>query len=97
MRRGGARGLWAFPLDGSRRFIRASARKLKELCERPLQGYDFVGLVLDGKRFEDDLMVIALGITVQGEKVGGVCSDRDRERAGVDGVFAGVGGAGAAL
>ena len=36
-------------------------------------------------------MVIALGITVQGEKGGvGVCSDRDRERAGVDGVFAGV-------
>ena len=28
-----------------------------------------MGLVLDGKRFEDDLMVIALGITVQGEKV----------------------------
>ena len=38
------------PSTVSRRFIRASARKLKELCERPLQGYDFVGLVLDGKQ-----------------------------------------------
>ena len=35
------------PSTVSRRFIRASARKLKELCERPLQGYDFVGLVLE--------------------------------------------------
>ena len=71
------------PSTVSRRFIRASARKLKELCERPLQGYDFVGLVLDGKRFEDDLMVIALGITVQGEKVvlGFVQTGTENERA----------------
>ena len=71
------------PSTVSRRFIRASVRKLKELCERPLQGYDFVGLVLDGKRFEDDLMVIALGITVQGEKVvlGFVQTGTENERA----------------
>ncbi len=71
------------PSTVSRRFIRASARKLKELCERPLQGYGFVGLVLDGKRFEDDLMVIALGITIGGEKVvlGFVQTGTENERA----------------
>jgi transposase-like protein len=53
----------------SRRFKRASARKLAELQERDLSGYDLVGLFLDGKTFGDDQMVIALGVTLSGEKV----------------------------
>jgi len=53
----------------SRRFKRASARKLAELQERDLSGYDLVGLFLDGKTFGDDAMVIALGVTLSGEKV----------------------------
>ena len=53
----------------SRRFKRASARKLAELQERDLSGYDLVGLFLDGKTFGDDEMVIALGVTLSGEKV----------------------------
>jgi putative transposase len=53
----------------SRRFIRASAKKLQALNERPLKGDDFVALFLDGKTFADDTMVIALGVTLQGEKV----------------------------
>jgi transposase-like protein len=53
----------------SRRFKRASARKLAELQERDLSGYDLVGLFLDGKTFGEDEMVIALGVTVSGEKV----------------------------
>jgi putative transposase len=53
----------------SRRFKRASARKLAELQERELSGYDLVGLFLDGKTFGDDEMVIALGVTLSGEKV----------------------------
>jgi len=53
----------------SRRFIRASARQLQALCERRLEGYDFVALVLDGKTFAEDAMVIALGVTVSGDKV----------------------------
>lgn len=57
------------PSSISRRFIRASARKLQELCERRLAPYDFVALILDGKTFADDAMVIALGITLTGEKV----------------------------
>jgi transposase-like protein len=57
------------PSTISRRFIRASARQLRALCERRLDGYEFVALLLDGKTFADDAMVIALGITLTGEKV----------------------------
>lgn len=53
----------------SRRFKRASAKKLQELSERDLSKYDLVGLFLDGKTFGDDEIVIALGITISGEKV----------------------------
>ena len=53
----------------SRRYIRASAKRLKEFFSRRLEGYDFVALVLDGKRFAEDEMVICVGITAQGKKV----------------------------
>jgi transposase-like protein len=53
----------------SRRYIRATARKLATLQERRLDQFDPVALVLDGKRFANDTMVIALGITLRGEKV----------------------------
>jgi putative transposase len=53
----------------SRRFIQASSRKLKELVERDLSAYDFVALFIDGKSFADDEMIIALGVTVTGEKI----------------------------
>jgi hypothetical protein len=39
------------------------------ICERRLEGYDVVALFLDGKTFADDAMVIALGVTLRGEKV----------------------------
>ena len=52
----------------SRRFIRASTRALRTLCERRLDRDEFVALVLDGKTFAEDSMVIALGITTTGEK-----------------------------
>ena len=53
----------------SRRFIRASARKLQELSDRRLDGYDFVALMLDGKTFAEDEMVVAVGVTLTGDKV----------------------------
>jgi transposase-like protein len=53
----------------SRRFIRASAKQLQALQERRLDGYDVVALLLDGKTFAADEMVVALGITLTGEKV----------------------------
>ncbi|MDR7469354.1 MAG: transposase, partial [Armatimonadota bacterium] len=53
----------------SRRFIRGSARKLHELQERRLERYDLVAVVIDGKTFQGDELVIALGITSRGQKV----------------------------
>lgn len=53
----------------SRRFIKASSRKLKELMERDLSGYDLVALFIDGKSFAEDEMIIALGVTIGGEKI----------------------------
>jgi putative transposase len=57
------------PSTVSRRYIRANARKLRALGERRLDRYDVVALLLDGKTFADDEMVIALGVTVQGQQV----------------------------
>src|SRR5712691_3520251 len=52
----------------SRRFIRASARALQQLQERPLDDAQWLVLVLDGKTFAADQLVIALGVTTTGEK-----------------------------
>jgi len=57
------------PSTVSRRYIRASAKKLQKLMERRLEAYDFTAIVLDGKRFGDDGVIIAVGITMAGEKV----------------------------
>ena len=57
------------PSTVSRRYIRASARQLRALNERRLDGYDLVAVLLDGKAFAEDEMVIVLGVTVQGHKV----------------------------
>ncbi len=53
----------------SRKFIRASARKLKECLERDLSGYDIVSIFIDGKGFAENEIIVALGITLTGEKV----------------------------
>ena len=53
----------------SRRFIKASARKLKELSQRRLEKYDFVTIILDGKSLADEQVLIAVGVTVDGQKV----------------------------
>ncbi len=57
------------PSTVSRRYIRASRWKLKEMVERRLDGYDFVAMVLDGKSFGDDGLIMAVGITTGGKKV----------------------------
>ena len=81
----------------SRRFIQASARKLKVLMQRDLNQMDLVALFLDGKTFAEDAMVIAVGVTLSSEKGNlGVCADSDGERAGADRVPARLGGPGAA-
>ena len=53
----------------SRRYIRASSKKLQELQERRLDAYEFVALIIDGKRFGEDEITIAAGITTDGRKV----------------------------
>ena len=57
------------PSTVSRRYIRASMRKLGELMQRRLDRYDFIAIVLDGKSFGDDGIIIAVGITIEGKKV----------------------------
>jgi len=57
------------PSTVSRRFIRASTKKLKELMDRKLDNLDIVAIIIDGKTFKDDEMIIALGITIEGKKV----------------------------
>ena len=53
----------------SRQFIEVSAAQLRQFQERDLSELDIVAMFLDGKTFADDTMVIALGITMKGEKV----------------------------
>ena len=53
----------------SRRFIRASAARLKALVERDLTGEDFVAMFLDGKSLAGDAVVLAAGITLTGQKI----------------------------
>ena len=79
----------------SRDFVQASTAKLREFQERDLSGEDMVTLLLDGKTFADATMVIALGITISGEKrfLGFVETDTENER-GADAVLAVVSRAG---
>ncbi|MDA0740223.1 MAG: IS256 family transposase [Nitrospirae bacterium] len=53
----------------SSRFIKASAEKLRQFQERSLANYDLVALFLDGKSFADQEMIIALGVTIDGQKI----------------------------
>jgi transposase-like protein len=66
----------------SARFIEATQAKLQELQERDLRGLDIVAMFIDGKAFADDQMVIALGVTLTGEKVflGFVQTDTENSR-----------------
>jgi len=57
------------PSTVSRRFIRASTKKLRECMERRLDAHEIVALIIDGKRFAEDEMIIALGVTGEGKKV----------------------------
>lgn len=63
----GAIGLSASTV--SRQFIEGTARQLRQFQQRDLSGEDFVALWLDGKAFAEDLLVMALGLTLDGRKV----------------------------
>jgi transposase-like protein len=66
----------------SRKFVEASTAKLKKFQERDLKGLDIVALFLDGKTFAEDTMVIAMGVTIEGDKVflGFVQTDTENKR-----------------
>ena len=66
----------------SRRFVEASAEQLRALQERGLSGEDIVAIFLDGKTFAQDMMVVALGITMEGQKrmLGFVQAGTENER-----------------
>jgi putative transposase len=57
------------PSTVSNRFRRATRKHLQALAGRDLKEYDFVAVFIDGKTFAEDQMVIALGITLEGQKV----------------------------
>ena len=66
----------------SRRFIEASATKLREFQERDLSGDDVVVVFMDGKTFADATLVLAMGITLSGDKrfLGFVETDTENEK-----------------
>lgn len=53
----------------SRHFIEASKEGLNELMNRNLSDKDILALIIDGKSFSKEQMIIALGITIEGEKL----------------------------
>lgn len=53
----------------SRRYIRASARKLAELLNRRLDKEDIIAVFVDGKSFAEDGIIPAIGVTLKGKKV----------------------------
>lgn len=52
----------------SRRFVGASAQALRQFHERRHDDASWLVLLLDGKSFASDQVVIALGVTITGEK-----------------------------
>jgi putative transposase len=53
----------------SKQFVEASEEALKQFKERSISDHNIVALLIDGKYFRDDQMVIAIGITDKGQKV----------------------------
>ena len=74
--------IWLSRSSVSREFVKASAEKPRAFQERELSGEDYVALFLSGKTFADATMVIALGVTFQGEKrfLGFVKTDTKNEK-----------------
>jgi len=52
----------------SKRFVLATSRKLKDFMERDLSKEDIVAIFIDGKSLAEEDIVIALGVTMDGEK-----------------------------
>lgn len=53
----------------SKKFIRASGKRLKKFLSRSLKEKDIVAIFIDGKHFAGNEMIIAVGVTMTGEKI----------------------------
>lgn len=53
----------------SKKFIEASGQALKEFQERDISQHDIIALLIDGKHLAKQQVIIALGITMEGEKI----------------------------
>ena len=47
----------------------ASASQLRQLNERDLSDQEIIAIFMDGKSFAENQMILALGVTLQGEKI----------------------------
>ena len=57
------------PSNLSKRFKKTTIDSLKRLKTRSLEAYDFICIFIDGKRYADQGILVALGITTDGEKI----------------------------
>lgn len=53
----------------SRKFIRASGKRLQEILNRSLKEKDIIAIFIDGKHFAGNEIIIAVGVTLEGEKI----------------------------
>jgi transposase-like protein len=53
----------------SRRFVAATGRALEELLSRELSELDLVAVMLDGVHFAEHVLIVALGIAIDGTKI----------------------------
>ncbi len=57
------------PSSLSKKFIRCSGDKLKQLQTRSLARQDIVAIFIDAKRYADDGIMVGLGVTIEGKKI----------------------------
>jgi putative transposase len=54
--------------SASRHLVQRTTEKMREYLSRPLDGFDFVALMIDALYFSDRAVVVCLGISMNGEK-----------------------------
>jgi putative transposase len=52
----------------SRHYVRVMAEQIREFCERRWDGLRFVAIIIDGKSFAQEMIVVVMGIDSTGEK-----------------------------
>lgn len=53
----------------SKRFKQKTSDTLKQLQERPLAEVDIIAIFIDAKRYADDGLIVAMGVTINGNKM----------------------------